>query len=445
MNEPSPRAENGVDGGPAASAYRWLQWPCLLAIVVFAAADQVLPRVGHVAQIVFILPALVLLLAGIRPGILRIPALFLLAALLVQLSSWWFTPELAGYEIEDSPKLDRLARWMLFLFMVFWLVGRPAAVRYLWLGAIGGLLLSPWVTGGGNAEILRGLAGERVDFGLRNAQHTAMFFGAAFLSLFALWLSRIAQDPLPRLTTALVALLLLVTGAGVMITQTRGVWLGTAIGIVVISLLKMRMLTRRQQWTATRGLPILLAATALLSLAILLATQLFGKFEEGRGSFDQLESMEVEALQYDSIGIRARYWVYGVPWILQRPLTGWGIHGSHLISQRPEILTQDLRLIYTHLHSSYLDLAAQYGLPGVLLFLGLMLWLLLQSRRAWHRQQMPDAAFLFIAGFTVYWLIINLFEAYMLYSSGRYLLNLVIASALVYAAPAAISRSGVAR
>ncbi|MFU8765565.1 MAG: O-antigen ligase family protein, partial [Haliea sp.] len=162
-------------------------------------------------------------------------------------------------------------------------------------------------------------------------------------------------------------------------------------------------------------------------------------------TFEQLESMDVDALQYDSVGIRVRSWIYGLPWVLERPLTGWGINGSHLISQRSEALTPDLKLIYTHLHSSYLDLAAQYGLPGVLLFLGLMLWLLLQSRRAWQQQHMPDAVFLFIAGFTVYWLIINLFEAYMLYSSGRYLLNLVLASALVYAAPAAISRNGAAR
>tara|TARA_R110002110_G_scaffold43803_2_gene135665 strand:+ start:26248 stop:27579 length:1332 start_codon:yes stop_codon:yes gene_type:complete len=432
-------------GGRAANVYRWLQWPCLLAIVVFAASDQILPRVGHIAQIMFILPALGLLLAGVRPGILRVPALFLLAALLVQLSSWWFAPVLSGYEVEASPKLDRLGRWMLFLFIAFWLAGKAEAVRYLWLGAIGGLLLAPWVTGGGHAEIARGFAGERVDFGLRNAQHTAMFFGAAFLSLYALALSRIGQQRLPRLTLALLALALLLTGAGVMITQTRGIWLGTAIGIAVISLLKMRILARRRQWTAARALPILLAATALLTLATVLAIQLFGKFEEGRGTFDQLESLEVEALQYDSVGIRVRYWIYGLPWILERPATGWGINGSHLISQRSEALTPELKLIYTHLHSSYLDLAAQYGLPGVLLFLGLVLWLLLQSRRAWQRQAMPDATFLFIAGFTVFWLIINLFEAYMLYSSGRYLLNLVIACALAYSAPAVISRNDAAR
>lgn len=443
MTDAEAQAEN--PSRPAASVYRWLQWPCLLAIAVFAATDQILPRAGHIAQIVFILPALGLLLAGVRPGILRVPALFLLAALLVQLSSWWFAPQLAGYEVETSPKLDRLARWMLFLFMAFWLTGRPEAVKYLWLGALAGLLLSPWITGGGSAEILRGLAGERVDFGLRNAQHTGMFFGTAFLGLYALWLSRVAQQRLPRLTTALIVVLLVLTGAGVMVTQTRGVWLGTAIGIVVISLLKVRMLAQRHQWTATRGLPILLAATALLTLAMVLATQLFSKFEEGRGTFEQLESLEVEALQYDSVGIRVRSWIYGLPWILERPMTGWGTNGSHLISQRSEALTPDLRLIYTHLHSSYLDLAAQYGLPGVLLFLGLVLWLLLRARRAWHQQHMPDAAFLFIAGFTVYWLIINLFEAYMLYSSGRYLLNLVIAGALAYSAPAAISRSGAAR
>lgn len=438
-------AQQKSDKGRAAGVYRWLQWPCLLAIVVFAASDQILPRVGHLAQIVFILPALGLLLAGVRPGILRVPALFLLAALLVQLSSWWFTPELADYEMEATPKLDRLARWMLFLFMVFWLVGKAEAVKYLWLGAIGGLLLSPWITGGGHVEILRGFAGERVDFGLRNAQHTAMFFGAAFLSLYALSLSRIGQKRPPRLAVALIALLLLLTGAGVMITQTRGVWLGTAIGIAVISLLKTRMLANRGQWTTGRALPVLLTATALLTLAMVLATQLFSKFEEGRGTFDQLESFQVDALQYDSVGIRVRSWIYGLPWILERPATGWGINGSHLISQRSEILTPELQLIYTHLHSSYLDLAAQYGLPGVLLFLGLVLWLLLQSRRAWRQQQMPDAVFLFIAGFTVYWLIINLFEAYMLYSSGRYLLNLVIAAALAHSAPTTLNRNDVAR
>ncbi|MFO7551340.1 MAG: hypothetical protein R6W80_08015 [Haliea sp.] len=140
-----------------------------------------------------------------------------------------------------------------------------------------------------------------------------------------------------------------------------------------------------------------------------------------------------------------RYWIYGLPWILERPATGWGINGSHLISQRSEALTPELQLIYSHLHSSYLDLAAQYELPCVLLFLALALWLLLQSRRAWQQPHMPDAVFLFIAGFTVYWLIINLFEAYMLYSSGRYLLNLVCAGALAYTGQARINRNGAAR
>jgi hypothetical protein len=45
---------------------------------------------------------------------------------------------------------------------------------------------------------------------------------------------------------------------------------------------------------------------------------------------------------------------------------------------------------------------------------------------------MPEPVFLFIAGFIVYWLVVNAFESFMLYSSGRYLLNLVIAAAMVY-------------
>lgn len=421
-----------IGEGRAQRWYRRLQWPCLAAICVFAFSDQVFPGVGHVTQVLFILPALVLLFAGVRPSVLKMPAVFLLLTLVIQLSSWLFAPDLPGYELEATPHLDRMGRWMLFIFIAFWMLGKPAMIRVVWLCALAGLLLAPWVTGGGSAELLLASAGERVDFGLRNAQHTAMLFGAACLGLYATLLSRIADGKFLRITTLLALVLLAVAGAGLLVTQTRAVWLGFAAGFVLISVAMLLALRYRQHWSVKRTLRILSAAVIVLALLTLLASSLFVAFDKGRGEMSQLAELDIDALEYDSIGIRLRSWVYAVPWIMERPLTGWGIHGSHAVTQQSGALPDDIKADITHLHSSYFDLSVQYGLPAVLLLLGMMSWLGWCSWRSWRVGAMPDAVFLFVGGFIVFWLIVNAFESYMLYSTGRYLFNLVLAGALVY-------------
>ncbi|QIB65404.1 O-antigen ligase family protein [Kineobactrum salinum] len=423
--------------------FHWLQWPCLLAVCLFAFTDQILPDIGHVAQVLFILPALVLLFAGRRPACLRAPALFLLATLLVQTSSWLFAPDLAayGYEPVAEPKLDRLGRWLLFIFAAYWLLPKPGAVAALWLSALAGLLLAPWVTGGGGVELQQAAAGLRVGFGLRNEQHTAMLFGAGFLGLYAQLLYRIANGSLRRVSSAALLGLLLLTGGGVLVTQTRGVWLGVAAGIGLISLLAGWLQGRRHHWAPGKSLGILAVAMLLLLLAAVPAARLMGDFEHERGSITRLPEYIEADLGYDAIGIRVRSWIHALPWLAQRPLTGWGTQGSHLISQHSEGLPPELKRIFTHLHSSYFDLFAQYGAPGVLLFLGLLAWLGRFAVQSWRAGGMPEPVFLFIAGFIVYWLVINAFESFMLYSSGRYLLNLILAGALVYHPRAVAARA----
>jgi O-antigen ligase len=421
-----------IGEGRAQRWYRWLQWPCLAAICIFAFSDQIFPDVGHVAQVLFILPALVLLFTGVRPSVLRMPAVFLLLALVIQLFSWLFAPDLPGYELETTPHLDRMGRWMLFIFIAFWLLGKPAMIKVVWLSALAGLLLAPWVTGGGSAELLMASAGHRVDFGLRNAQHTAMLFGAGCLVLYATLLSRIADGKFLRITTLLVLVMLVMASAGLLVTQTRAVWLGFAAGFVLISAVMLLVLRYRQHGSLRRTLQILSAVVPVLVLLTLLASSLFVAFDKGRGEIPQLAKLEMDALEYDSIGIRLRSWVYAVPWIMERPLTGWGIHGSHAVTQQSGALPDSIKADFAHLHSSYIDLSVQYGLPAVLLLLAMMSWLGWCSWRSWRAGAMPDAVFLFVGGFIVFWLIVNAFESYMLYSTGRYLFNLVLAGALVY-------------
>lgn len=411
-------------------ALGWLHWPCLIAVCVWAFSDQILPGPGHLAQVVIILPVLLLVLTGERERALRVPVLFLIAALAIQLLSWSLAPEIPGYPREGSPKLDHLARWCLFLFPAFWLLRQQGSYKALWLCAATGLLLAPWITGGGWNEIAAALSGERVDFGLRNAQHTGLFAGTVALGSFA---GLFAPGERARWRGIRGPLLLVVLAAstGILLaSQTRGVWLGCLLGAGIICLLRLTLLRRRDSGVQQRWWSGLLPGLTIAAVALVVALQLLQDFEINRGDLRQLGVGEVSALHYDTVGIRLRSWYHALPWIAESPLVGWGTRGSLAVSQLSEALPPELKQLYTHLHSSYVDLTIQYGLPAVALMLAMLLWLSVLAWRARQAGRLSDGALLFVAGFTGFWLVANAFESYMLYSSGRFLWNLVFAGVL---------------
>ncbi len=84
---------------------------------------------------------------------------------------------------EDYPKIDKITRWFVFIPMAWWIAQYKNAIWLIWGCAALGILVSPWVTGEGIPEIIRGLNGERVFFGLRQAQHTSLFFGVILIGL----------------------------------------------------------------------------------------------------------------------------------------------------------------------------------------------------------------------------------------------------------------------
>lgn len=408
----------------------WLQWPCLAAIALWAATDQILPGLGHLAQIVFILPALLLFLLGDHHRALRAPLVFLLAALLIQLTSWALAPEIPGFPPETTPRLDRLARWCLFLFAAFWMLGRPAWCGGLWLCGALGLLLAPWVTGGGLAELQAALAGERINFGLRNEQHTGLFAGAVLLGSFA----GLIEPPRPGRWARLYRpglLVLLVVSAGIVLaTQTRGIWLGCFVGAALILLGYLGLWWRHRQHHPRRPWAPLALGLTLMALTLTASVQLMQNFGAERGQLEQLAELDMDTPAFDTMSIRLRSWYYALPWIAERPLVGWGSRGSTAVSQLSDALTPQLKAQYTHLHSSYFDLSVQYGLPAVALMLTMLAWLGLTAWRAWQARRLGDGKLLFVGGFIGFWLVANTFEAYMLYSSGRFLWNLVFAGVL---------------
>jgi len=98
----------------------------------------------------------------------------------------------------------------------------------------------------------------------------------------------------------------------------------------------------------------------------------------------QIQGDAQEADQSASFTLRSRIFKLGLIAIAQKPWLGWGNVGTSYIASLtgdenfkiPDVPEGGERLIWiTHLHSTYLEIWARFGLAGILLFgWGFVLW-----------------------------------------------------------------------
>mgnify|MGYP006427781551 CR=1 FL=1 len=406
----------------------------ITAVFIYAGSDLVIPKIGHFAQIVFILTGLSMILAGISQKSLRVPTILLFLTIPIQISSWYFAPEIAGIENENYPRLDRLGRWFIFLFVGYWLIGQRNFSPILWLCFIIGLILSPFLTGKGFDEIISVIGGNRVDFGLRNAQHTGMFFGVAIVGLYSFMLSKLTKPSPQKLTLILLLLLLSACTLGLIASQTRGAWLSVGVGVIISSVLTLVLALREKRSNNSKNKYTIFITISILIVSIFLLFCFAPKerFMKESTSIGKFIDGEIRDMKNDNVGIRVKSWASALPWISERPIIGWGRMGSPAVIKHSGYLPSVLKPGLGHLHNSYLDITVQYGILGLLIFFALIIWLLVFSWKSYKMKKMPTEVFVFIASFLGYWVAINTTESYMLYSSGRFVLNLVVGGALAF-------------
>lgn len=275
----------------------------------------------------------------------------------------------------------------------------------------------------------RALSGHRrVDFRLRNAQHTALVFGTLLLAS-ACYLPRALTQPRSvavRVLAGIATVSLIALGLfGVVVTQTRGVWLGLT-GAAIVALVGLLFSARRSR----NGL-VIGCATLLLSAGALFALNIDERISNRFAKAEIPERLEhlasdtpIDAIEMSNSGVRVASWLAATEWIQQRPLLGWGTDNAQdLIDQSPHF-SDRFKKRFGHLHNMHLEIVLAHGLIGAALFYGMFIAVCAAAWRAYTRGIMPADAALFGLGFTVYWAIANVFESYYLYVSGQYIATL---------------------
>ncbi|MFC2992566.1 O-antigen ligase family protein [Halomonas tibetensis] len=415
-------------------------WPCperlwiagTVLMAVYAGFQFLWPTIGQPAETLTAVLGLIALLrygTGLRN---TAPLWLLLAALVVQTLSWWLILRDVPDYAADNPRLDRLAKLFIFIAVAWWLGGSTRLTLTVWGLALGGFLLQALFGGGGWEEWQAGLQGQRIEYGIRNAQHGAMLFGVTLLGL-VIFAGRFWQPGRWHLARrGLWCAMTLLALVGVLIGLTRAVWLGLLLAFAVAAFVVIYH-RRRFARPVAGGLTPLRLGLMGLALACVLALAgwafqgtLIQRIADEREVLVHMAERGLEDVPYTSIGIRINTWQAGVEWGLERPWVGWGSEARSLVIHETPWLPPFVKEHFGHLHNFLLEVWVAYGLFGVMLILGLAGWVGWATFVSWRGGVMPGDMALFALAFFIYWAVVNQFESYNSFWTGVFVHNLIV-------------------
>ncbi|TGG95261.1 O-antigen ligase family protein [Natronospirillum operosum] len=348
---------------------------------------------------------------------------------------WFFGIALAmpivffGINYLLNPELAvRYARWenlpriMLFLPIAWWLGGQERNSLWMLTVAFLGLLLAVCLDPQLNQSIQRLLSGQRVDFGILNAQHVALYFSIALIGFLSFGHRALRiQHPVQRaLATLSIVAGIIISLLVIFGTQTRAAWLG----LLICAGVWLLLLVARSRHVSAKQ-PRWLAAGAVVLLLLVASGWFFKEAVQERlaresDTVSAIVSGEFDNIPYTSIGIRINTWREAMSWVAERPVTGWGGRVRGDVINTSEVLPDRVKQRFGHFHNSYLEFALAFGLPATLLIIAVFGWLVIGTRKAVKAGHGHNDTLAFTGYGVLLFAIMNLFESYLFFWSGVY-------------------------
>lgn len=351
------------------------------------------------------------------------------AAVVLILTSWLCMYISHSHWAESSIKFNRLTRWFGFIGIAWCLGGSARNVTAFWMLSLVGLLASPWIIGGGWSEVFAACRGKRIDLGFSNAQHCGLLFGVALIGLVAFSPRFLQSESLKwgsRIFWFFAVYFCLIAVIG---SQTRGVWLAILAASLIYLGCFVFILYKAPDKEVRKKLLLSVISISLFWSAVVqiqFGDIVMSRLQRERPAIELIASGNILAVNESSIGSRIQCWKEASNWFIERPIVGWGGNGKRLLFEHSENLPEHIQAMNLgHLHSSYFDTVINFGLLGLVLMLWLYALLVLKSIRAWQLRLMPGHIFAFSLAFFTFWILVNLFESYMYFSSGIFAFTVI--------------------
>lgn len=316
-----------------------------------------------------------------------------------------------------------LLKLFLFLPLAWWTGGARAGARRMltiaFLGLITAIVLDPNLID----SLARLFSGGRVDFGIHNAQHGALFSGLVLLFCLCSFSLRKYNEPDSNRVYALLFLAVLISLLGLVGTQTRAAFVGLfACGFVaLVQGVRHRYHVGQNRIYTVRAFLVLAVVAGLLAWSA--RDILHDRIVREKATIQVLLTGDLEELPFSSIGIRIHSWAEALKWIAERPVTGWGRKARIDVIQLAEHFPDEVKAIYGHLHNGYLEILLGFGAVG-LFYLFIFWWVVLKRIKLAASKDLY--AFAFYS--SVFFLVLNLFESFLVKSSGVFAVALFMAA-----------------
>tara|TARA_R110000764_G_scaffold109055_4_gene195072 strand:- start:2875 stop:4218 length:1344 start_codon:yes stop_codon:yes gene_type:complete len=405
----------------------WLILLGILSVTVYAFSRTGFPEIARIGSTIATLTGLWGLFKYGKIVNSHILLRFIWIAVIIQLISWglsqYVTPEWA----EDIPKLDKLTRWFVFIPLAWWVAQHQSAIWLVWGAAAMGILISPWTTGGGFNEIIQGINGSRIDFGIRNAQHTALYFGTILIALccFIKPLYKINKHSLAPIGL-LIAYCLLV----IYINESRQAWLALLIALLATTTyLTIKSVKKASPKKQILSITLFILGLVTLSTLLLNNDKVISRVMVEKETITAVASLNFDEVPYSSFGIRLHSWVAATDFIKEKPLLGWGSNGRGLVMEYTTWLPDSIG-DFGHLHNSYMEILVNYGIVGLLFYFSI--WIVIGKmlfKQIREGNIKKEIGYLFATIFC-FWGVLNCFESFMNFWTGVFYFNIFMAGIL---------------
>jgi O-antigen ligase len=194
-----------------------------------------------------------------------------------------------------------------------------------------------------------------------------VFLGAYLVLAVPVALTTVLDRTEKRWRRSLAIVAVAIDLAALIASQSRGPWLGAVVAFVVVLVASLR--------DRSRSIRIGAVALAVVALGAVLGSPLRDR------------ALSVGRTDTGSNAIRTQLYGRGVDLVKQRPILGFGPDAT--AAALPRVLNDEFELRVTRklepdrIHNVELDMAVWGGIPGLVLYLGVVV---LIGRRAWQRR-----------------------------------------------------------
>lgn len=414
----------------------------LIVCLLYATCTNLIPFLGRAAEVILLL-SFILILKRTNYKFINDRLFFILLTSILITIITWINIKITYPELSSNiPDIRYFSRLLLFIPIGYWLQGKEKNIILIWSAFILSTFISTFTRGGGISEWQSGLSGTRVDFGIINAQHTALIM-ATILIMAILYIPSIVNNRHKNSITTqaskgvIVFITIILSIAGLIISQTRGVWLAVIISTLITTFLFIIKVNFRFNFKFK--VKYILFFFIITIPIVLVGYKYENKIEpiiservknEDYVVFKALDT-GIDNLPYTSIGIRLHSWNEALKWIKEKPILGWGENAKKEIMSKSNF-PQWVKDRYRHLHNFYLETTSSYGFIGLWILLYIYYFLLKSVNYLSIENKIPPYITWVTYVFFIVLFIANFFESYNSMWSGKLVSNLIFSASYSY-------------